>query len=351
MGQGEPADGAGAVPGPARARARLARRAAGAVHPGPLRRRRPGAPHPRAAGDHQRLARAVRAQHVHPPAGGGAGRLPAGLHHPARAGVRGRSGPRRLPLEHLHRALLRGEDDPDLRHLLRRRDQEEHLHRDELAVAGARRAADALLRQPRQERRHRAVLRPVGHRQDHALLRPRAQPDRRRRARLVGQRRLQLRGRLLRQGDPPEPRGGAADLERLPPLRRGAGERGGGRARAARPRRRAFHREHPLLLPAGVHPEHGAGRAGAGAEERGDADRRRLRRAAADRQALAGAGDVPLPVRLHGARGRHGEGPRQGAAGDLLHLLRRPVPAAPPGSVRPDAGGAHRRSTAPIAGW
>ena len=57
--------------------------------------------------------------------------------------------PRRLPLEHLHRAVLRGEDDPDRRHQLRRRDQEDHLHRDELAAAGARRAADALLRQRR----------------------------------------------------------------------------------------------------------------------------------------------------------------------------------------------------------
>ena len=40
-----------------------------------------------------------------------------------------------------------------------------------------------------------------------------------------------------------------------------------------------------------------------------------------------GAGDVPLPVRLHGQGGRHREG-RHRAAGHLQHLLRRAVPAA-----------------------
>ena len=36
------------------------------------------------------------------------------------------------------------------------------------------------------------------------------------------------------------------------------------RARRPRPRRRRADREHPVLLPAGVHPEHRAGRAAAG---------------------------------------------------------------------------------------
>ena len=52
------------------------------------------------------------------------------------------------------------------------------------------------------------------------------------------------------------------------------------------------------------------------------------RRAAADQQAHARAGDVPLPLGLHRARRRH-RGRRQGAAGDLLDLLRRAVHATP----------------------
>ena len=50
--------------------------------------------------------------------------------------------------------------------------------------------------------RRGAVLRAFGHRQDHAFGRSRAPPDRRRRARLERPRRLQFRGRLLRQVHP-----------------------------------------------------------------------------------------------------------------------------------------------------
>ena len=46
--------------------------------------------------------------------------------------------------------------------------------------------------------KHRHLLRPVRHRQDHPLHRSQAPADRRRRARLGRQRRVQLRGRLLR---------------------------------------------------------------------------------------------------------------------------------------------------------
>ena len=53
------------------------------------------------------------------------------------------------------------------------------------------------------EGRRRALLRPLRHRQDHAVRRPHSPPHRRRRARLERPRRVQLRGRLLRQGDPP----------------------------------------------------------------------------------------------------------------------------------------------------
>src|SRR3712207_8988538 len=51
------------------------------------------------------------------------------------------------------------------------------------------------------------------------------------------------------------PGGRAADLGGLPPLRRGARERGVRRERLPRPRRQLAHREHPLLLPARLHPE------------------------------------------------------------------------------------------------
>ncbi len=51
-------------------------------------------------------------------------------------------------------------------------------------------------------RRRRAVLRAVRHRQDHALERSEPPAHRRRRAWVEQQRRVQLRGRLLREDDP-----------------------------------------------------------------------------------------------------------------------------------------------------
>ena len=71
--------------------------------------------------------------------------------------------------------------------------------------------------------------------------------------------------------------------------------------------------------------------------------RRRLRRDAADRQAHAGAGDVPLPLRLHREGRRHREGPGRRRAG-ILHLLRRAVPAAPAGGIRQSAARLHRQA-------
>ena len=59
---------------------------------------------------------------------------------------------------------------------------------------------------------------------------------------------------------------------------------------------------------------------------------------------VARAGDVPLPLGLHRARRRHREGPGQGAAGDLLDLLRRAVHAAPSRRLRQDAGRADRQA-------
>jgi hypothetical protein len=68
---------------------------------------------------------------------------------------------------------------------------------------------------------------------------------------------------------------------------------------------------------------------------------RRVRRDAADLAAHGGAGDVPLPVGLHRQGGRD-RARRNRAHRDLFGLLRRPVPAAPPGRVRENAGRADR---------
>ncbi len=76
------------------------------------------------------------------------------------------------------------------------------------------------------EGRRGDLLRPVGHRKDHAVGRSDAHADRRRRAWLGRGQPLQLRGRLLRQGDQAQPRGRARDLRHHRPLRHGAGECG-----------------------------------------------------------------------------------------------------------------------------
>ena len=98
----------------------------------------------------------------------------------------------------------------------------------------------------------------------------------------------------------------------------------------------------PRLLPDRLRGQHREVRPRRAAEARGDADLRRVRRAAADRQAVRRAGDVPFPVRLHRPRRRDREGPGRRTAGDLLHLLRRALPAAPARGVRADAGRADR---------
>ena len=87
-------------------------------------------------------------------------------------------------------------------------------------------------------RRRRGLLRALRNRQDDALGRPRAVADRRRRARLGRQRRLQHRGRLLREGDPPVGGGRAGDLPHDAHLRHGARERRHRRAGRARSRQR-----------------------------------------------------------------------------------------------------------------
>ena len=189
------------------------------------------------------------------------------------------------------------------------------------------------------------------HRQDDAFGRRQPHPDRRRRAWLVGHRRLQLRGRLLRQDDPPLARGRAGDLRDDQALRHGAREcrdrPGDARARL---RRRQPRREHPRRLSDRLHPQLLGREYGPGAEEHHLPHRRRVRRAAADRAADARPGDVPFPLRLH-RQGRRHRDRRDRARGDLLDLLRRAVHAAP--SRRSTAicsrSGSPRAGS--IAGW
>ena len=87
---------------------------------------------------------------------------------------------------------------------LRGRDQEVGLHRHELPAAAARTSSRCTARRTSaRDGDVRDLLRALGHGQDDALGRPRARAHRRRRARVGRRRGLQLRGRLLREDDPP----------------------------------------------------------------------------------------------------------------------------------------------------
>ncbi len=186
------------------------------------------------------------------------------------------------------------------------------------------------------------VLRPVRHGQDHALRRPAPPAHRRRRARLERPRRLQRGGRLLRQGHPPLPAGGAPDLQGHP-LRVDPRER---QHRPPDPGhrlpRRRRHGEHARHLSGRAHPWPRRRPAPAGIRAIVVLPHlRRVRRAAAHRAPHAGDGRLPLPVGVHVARGRHG-GRRRRARADVLDVLRRALHAAGPDRLRADARGAHR---------
>ena len=78
-------------------------------------------------------------------------------------------------------------------------------------------------------------------------------------------------------------------------------------------------------------------------------DLRRVWRAAAGQRALAGAGDVSLHQRLHRESRGH-RGGRERTAGDVLALLRRPVPRLASEQVRRTARGEDAASTTPASG-
>ena len=65
------------------------------------------------------------------------------------------------------------------------------------------------------------------------------------------------------------------------------------------------HREHARVVSAALHPELRAVGPRRSSEEHRLPHGRRVRRAAADREAHARAGDVLLPLRLHGEGRRH----------------------------------------------
>ena len=118
----------------------------------------------------------------------------------------------------------------------------------------------------------------------------------------------------------------------------------------ARSERRLAHREHARRVSADVHRQRGAVRPGRASDERRDADGRRVRRAAADRAAVAGGGDVPLPLGLHG-EGRGHRARRDRAEGDVQHVLRRAVHGVGSERLRQAAGRAHREAqVARVAG-
>ena len=294
-----------------------------AVRAGPLRRRRSEIPDQDARLHRACLALAVHPSAADPPRALRARELRPRPHHRRSADVQGRSQAPRRAHRHHHRDRLHQEDHPDRQLVLCRRDEEVGVHHAELLSAGAGRDADALLGQCRQGRRRRAVLRPLRHRQDHALGRSEPHPDRRRRARLGSGRRVQFRGRLLRQvhqalARRPSPKSTPPPTASARCSRTWCSIR---ETRDSELRRRLQDREHPLGLSARLHAERVAHRPRRASEEHHLPDRRRLRRDAADRQAHAGAGDVPLPLRLYRQGRGHREGPGRRRA-RILHLLR-----------------------------
>ncbi len=339
----QPGDRRGVVRSPAREGHRLPLARADALRRRRVRGRGSRTPHRGARGDDAPVSRVVRAHDVHRPDARRAARLRAAGARPARSGARGRPRRGRHAHRYVHRPPPHAHRSVDRRDVLRGRDQEVDLHGHERPPSARGRAADALLRERRRRRPLRHLLRALRHGEDDALGRSRARAHRRRRARLGHERRLQLRGRLLRQGDQALGDGGARDLPHDAHVRDDPRERDDRRARPARPRRRLEDREHARRLQAAADPQRAPREARRPPAQRRLPHRRRVRHPAAARAARPAAGPLLLPLRLH--LEACGDGDRDHrAAADVLDVLRRAVPAAAPVGVRRHAGPKARRA-------
>ena len=289
MGRDQPPAARGQVRRPAREGRRAPRGAGSALRRRCLCRRRPVPPDRRPRRHRQPLPRALREDDVHHADRRGARSRSCPT---CSCSMRRRSRPTRRRTGRAPGTFVVAPSDAgrgaDRRHVLRGRDQEVDLHGHERPPAARRRPADALLCERRRGRQGGGLLRPLGNRQDDPVGRPGALADRRRRARLGRERRLQHRGRLLRQGDPPLGRGRAGDLpddeDATAPCSRTSPSTSAAWSTSTTTRRRRTRARPtsssgsrtPLRTKMGGHPTRGR-----------DADRRRVRDPAADREADA----------------------------------------------------------------
>ena len=149
-------------------------------------------------------------------------------------------------------------------------------------------------------------------------------------------RRLQLRGRLLREGDQPlAPRASRTSI-----ARRRCSARSSRTSCSIRLTRKVKFEDQSITentrasYPLHYIPNYVPSGPRRTSEEHRLPHRRRVRRAAADRAADARAGDVLLPLRLHGEGRRH-RARRERAAGDVLVVLRRGLPRLAPDASTP----------------
>ena len=238
-GAGQPADQRGALR-PASCPADEVHRRSADLQPGPLHRCASRSPSLAARDHRDRLGQHLRPQSLPRPTHRRSCRLRAELPDHRHPVVQGRPGHRGHPQRDGDPGPSQADGDHHRRDRVRRRDQEVGVHGHELPASRRRRPADALVGQRRSRRRPGALLRPLRHGQDDALRGPGAEPHRRRRAWLGTRRALQLRGRLLREDDPPLADVRARHLRHHAPLRDDPRERRSRRGDSrARPRLRS----------------------------------------------------------------------------------------------------------------